>query len=182
MLITGNAVSLANNGSELGQDKAVVVAFDKTSNILEKPPGSYLNTQLGAPVLAADTLRLSITFNEPLDQSLVGIPPYNPFIFIDQNRLKEVHLPGYAPTTIASNSGLFDTSDDNSSISGYYKTLNNLPWALDIFQTLDYPLERATIDSAHVYFVEWASTRGQSYNDWYKDLPGYRRVEKIFQR
>jgi LruC domain-containing protein len=182
MLITGSSVTLSGNGSEAGQDKAVVVAFDKSSNVLERPSGSYLNTQIGAPLLTADTLRLSILFNEPLDQALVGIPPYNPFIIIDQDREKEVHLPGYAPTTLAMNSGLFNTSDDNSSGSGYYKTSNNLPWALDIFQTLDYPVERAAIDSAHIYFVEWAKTRGQSYNDWYQDLPGYRRAEKIFQR
>jgi len=180
-LISGSSVTLAANGSEAGQDKAVVVAFDKTSNIMANPPGSYLNTEIGTPLIMPDTLRLSIILNEPMDQQLLGIPPYNPFIIINQDRMKEVHLPGYTPTSLASNSGLFNTSDDNSLDAGYYRTRNNLPWALDIFQTLDYPVERSTIDSAHVFFVSWAETNGQSYSDWYKDLPGYRRIDKIFQ-
>lgn len=181
-LISGTVVTLASNGTESGQEKAVVVAFDKTSNVVDRPAGGFLNTQLGAPLVTADTLRLSVLFTVPVDQSVIGIPPYNPFIIIDQDREKEIHLPGNTPTTLANNSGLFDTGDDNSSASGYYKTINNLPWALDVFETLDYPLEKATIDSAHMYFVSWAETRGQSYNDWYKDLPGYRRADKIFQR
>jgi len=181
-LITGASVNLTGNGTESGQDKAVIIAFDKTSNIAERPSGAYLNTQLDAPLISADTLNLSVAFASPIDQSLIGTPPYNPFIIIDQDREKEVHLPGYAPTALARNSGLFDTGDDNSSEAGYYRTLNNLPWALDVFETLDYPIEKATIDSAHMYFVTWAETAGQSYNDWYKDLPGYRRAEKIFKK
>lgn len=181
-VVTGSAVTLADNGTEAGQDKAVIVAFDKTSNIAERPAGAYLNTQLDAPVVNADTLDLSITFTDAIDQSELGIPPYNPFLIVDQNREKEIHLPGNAPTTLALNSGLFDTGDDNSSEAGYYRTFNNLPWALDIFEPLDYPVERVTIDSAHIYFVTWAETAGQSYSDWYKNLPGYRRPEKIFQK
>jgi len=179
-VISGSAVTLASNGLEAAQDNAVVIVFDNAYNIISRPQGYYVNTQKGAPHINPDTVTTVIVFNNPVSTEVLGNPPYNPFIFINQHRDREVHLPGYAPTTLAAESGLFDTGDDNSSASGYYKTKNNLPWALDIVSPFDYPFEKISIDKAHKYFVDWAESSGQNYSDWYKDNNGYRVLENIY--
>jgi LruC domain-containing protein len=47
-------------------------------------------------------------------------------------------------------------------------------------ETLNYPLERVTIDEAHNFFIGWAETSGSNYADWFKDKPGYRIPENLY--
>ena len=180
--LTGPIVDLAANGTENGQERAVAIVFDNAYAIINRPDGYYINTQSEAPFIQPDTIRLRATFTEPLDPVLVGAPPYNPFIFVNGDRLREVHLSGYAPTSLVADNAFFDSGDDNSTAAGYYRTANNLPWGLDIVETLAYPLERATIDQAHNHFVDWALTSGTTYEDWYKNRPGYRVWEYLYQQ
>ncbi|MCX6284989.1 MAG: DUF4842 domain-containing protein, partial [Bacteroidetes bacterium] len=65
-------------------------------------------------------------------------------------------------------------------IGRYYKTTNNLPWALNIPVSFDYPWEKVSVLSAYNYFATWAESGGVSYPDWYKDLPGYRNSANIW--
>lgn len=178
--IVGSAVTLASNGTEANQAKAVCMVFDNVYGIVTRPEGFYVNTQPDAPYVEPDTVNIVITFAEPQSSSMLGSPPYNPFIFVNQDRTREVHLAEHPPTSLAAESGYFGSGDDNSEGSGYYKTSNNLPWALDIVETLSYPLERVTIDEAHIYFIGWAETSGTSYADWFKDKPGYRDAENLY--
>lgn len=178
--ISGSTVALAANGVEVGQDQAVVIVFDNAYSQLSRPEGFYVNTQPDAPYIYPDTVVVSVVFTEPLDPEILGTPPYNPFIFINQIREREVHLAGKPPTSIAEGSAYFDSGDDASSESGYYKTTNNLPWALDIVEPLAYPLERSMINSAHNHFVGWAQTSGNDFSDWYKNNAGYRNQENIY--
>lgn len=178
--ISGNLINFEPSGVEAGQSNAVIIPFDNAYSILNRPPGYFVNTQDGAPYVTPDTITVSIAFTEPIDYLQFGTPPYNPFIIINQDRLKEVHLAGKPPTTIAMNSEYFDTGQDNSSVSGYYKTLNNLPWALDIVEPLDYPFEKVSIDLAYNYFVQWAESSGISFSDWYKNIVSYRVDQNIY--
>ena len=178
--IVGSAVSLAENGTELNQAKAVAMVFDNVYGIVTRPQGFYVNTQPEAPFVSADTVNIVIAFTQPQSSASLGSPPYNPFIFVNQDRSREVHLAEHPPTSIAAGSAYFDSADDNSGVSGYYKTYNNLPWALDIVETLSYPLERVTIDEAHNFFIGWAETSGSNYADWFKDKPGYRIPENLY--
>lgn len=178
--LSGSTVTLADNGLESGQTQAVCIVFDNAYGVVNRPQGYFVNTQPEAPIVSPDTTRLVIMFSEPVASQALGSPPYNPFIFVDQERIREVHLAGYAPTSLAEGSAYFDSDDDNSSGSGYYKTTNNLPWALDIVETLAYPQEKITIDLAHNFFVTWAENRGLVYSDWFKDKPGYRTTENIY--
>lgn len=178
--IFGSVVSLAENGTELNQAKAVCMVFDNVYNIVSRPQGFYVNTQLEAPYVTPDTVNIVIAFTEPQLSVSLGEPPYNPFIFVNQDRSREVHLAEHPPTSIAAGSEYFGSGDDNSEGSGYYKTINNLPWALDIVETLTYPLEKVTIDEAHNYFIGWAETSGSNYADWFKDKPGYRAPENLY--
>jgi LruC domain-containing protein len=55
-----------------------------------------------------------------------------------------------------------------------------LPWAINIVERFDYPIEKVEILNAHLKFAEWAESGGQLYPDWYKDLSGYRDMTKIY--
>ena len=89
-VLASNMLSISSNGTESGQDKAVIMVFDNTFNVISRPAGYYVNTQTGAPFVEPDTLEIAIRFTEPLDPALVGAPPYNPFIFVNQDRMREV--------------------------------------------------------------------------------------------
>ncbi len=111
----------------------------------------------------------------------MGEAPYNPFIIVNKERGKEVHLPFFKPTTLADYS-LLGTGQDNSNISQnrYYLSENNIPWAINIPYKFSYPLEKEEITGAHLKFGEWAESNGTVFQDWYMDNSGYRNNSKIY--
>ncbi len=155
--ITSGLVNLNAQGVENGQEKAVIIVFDKAQDNLYS------------------TLNLLISFEEPLEPSLVGTPPFNPFLFVDEDRSREVHLINFAPTDLASYS-FFGTYDDNSvpAQGKFYRTANKLPWVINMLDGFVVPIEGTQISKAYVKFNEWAESGGTIFSDWYKDFPGYR--------
>jgi len=175
-------VTLSSNGTESGQTNAVIIVFDNAFNILTHPGGGTgINTVIGNTYVQPDTINILIKFNTALRSDMLGDPPYNPFIIIDLDRGKEVHLADKAPTDLADESLLGTGNDDsNSSTNRYYKTSNNLPWAINIPQSFDYPVEKASIIDAHLKFGNWAESSGGVYTDWYTDKAGYRKSQNIY--
>jgi biotin carboxyl carrier protein len=125
--------------------------------------------------------KLYVYFTNPVSTSITGTAPYNPFLIVDKTRGKEVHLSGNIPTDLA-DMALFGTwADDSDPATGkYYQTVNNLPWALDLPVSFDYPVEQVEIIHAYNHFVEWAESGGSSYPDWYEDNAGYRNSTNIY--
>jgi len=180
--INGNVVQLDSRNLEVGQDNAVIIVWDDAYDVLpQEYPGVGVNTDPSYPFVTPDTLHVKIEFTQIINLSDVGHPPYNPFIFVDQQREVEVHLPDYTPTQLA-NEDLLGTGADNSipAQGRYYKTSSNLPWAINIIEKFDYPAEKVDITAAHLKFAEWAESSGQISYDWWKDLPGYRNDENIY--
>ncbi len=180
-MLYDNSVTLSANHTEANQNKATVIAFDNDYRTLNIAQGAGFNTLLSKMFLTPDTVTLGITFSSPKSLSELGAAPFNPFIFIDGNRGKEVHLPGYAPTQLA-NTSLFGTSHDNTNVSNntFYKTKNNLPYALMIPADFTYPVEQSPINQGYLKFIEWAQSGGQSYPDWYTNHPGYRNNTALY--
>jgi LruC domain-containing protein len=178
-------ISLASNGTENGQSKAVVIAFDDATNVIHMGAyGSFFNTQPGVPVGTSDTVTLNIHLTTPMLSSVIGAPPYNPFLIRNLERQAEIHLPNYLPTSLAANCSYFGQGDDSSDpgIGRYYKTVNNLPWALNIPVVFDYPWEQTSILSAYNYFATWAQSDGALHPDWYLNLTGYRNSANIWHQ
>jgi LruC domain-containing protein len=180
--ITDHIISLSANGTEAGQSKAVIIPFDNAYNIMV-PPGttSFVNTEVGQPVVSPVQLQVVITFNEPISRADLGTAPYNPFVIVNRERGREVHLPGSMPTDLA-NTALFGTEDDDSSLSTgkTYLTKNNLPWAIDIPESFNYPTEKAPINQAYLNFNKWVESGGAQFPDWYKKKSGNRADTKIY--
>ena len=180
----GNIINLNAQNLEQGQPKATFIVFDNAFKILTYPGvGTGVNTTIGAPYVQPDTIVMDIPLSTAVLQSELGTPPYNPFIFVNQDRGREVHLCDMPPTALA-NAAYFGTeSDDSNPATGrYYRTKNNLPWAINIFDHFDYPIEKAPIISGYTKFANWTTTSGNSFPDWYKDLTGYRIPTNIFHQ
>ncbi len=180
----------AVNGVEFGQTTATFIVFDNYFRIMPKPgTGVGVNTEKLAPFVMPINMLMTIKFIEngtPPPGGVVHISQlnqsvFNYFIVVNGTRGREVHMPDRVPTALASMS-LLGTGDDSSNpaTARYYRTSGNLPWAINIVQGYQYTIERASIDLGYNYFIEWASSAGVLYPNWYMNLPGYRNSEKIY--
>lgn len=185
--ITGNRISedyitFNANGTEAGQSLATIIAFDNAFEVMPHPGGgSGINTITGQPFVQPDTMRINITFVNPLSVDQLSAAPYNPFIIINQEREREVHLPMHPPTDLA-DMDMFGTRQDQSDPDQqkYYVADEYLPWALNIPEKFIYPQEKINITQAYNMFQLWASNQGASYPDWYRDEPGYKNNGSLF--
>ena len=181
--LSENYVVLNSNGTEANQSKATIIAFDNGYNVLPYPGGGVVgvNTSPGAPYVQPDTINLVINLTTPTALSVIGTPPYNPFLIINQDRSREIHLINKSPTDLADLSLFGQQSDDSNPASGrYYVTTNNLPWAMDITDPFDYPVEKSEITQSYNKFIPWGETSGQTYYDWFKPKTGYRNTQFIY--
>lgn len=177
-----NIITLGANNCETEQTKAVFFPYDDASDRLAYPgSGTGVNTSSEAQYVTPDTMRITINLAEPQLLSVIGTPPYNPFMVVNLNRGHEIHLPDYPPTDKVDQS-LFRTQDDNSSVADgkYYKSAQNHPWAMNISNKFDYMIEKQQIVSGYLHFASWAESGGTSNQDWYKDSEGYRNDAKIY--
>lgn len=179
----GNLINTNSNGTESGHTDAVIIVYDDASNILVNNTGqAFVNTVSGNPSVANDTTEITVNFTSPQSVAALGATPYNPFIFVDQTRGREVHLAGQAPTSLADVS-LFGTIDDATDPNGShtYKSSTNLPWAIHVVGGFDYPEEVTDISQAYNYFSVWAQSGGTAYETWYEDQPGYINSSDLYQ-
>lgn len=173
----GGYLDMNAEGYENGHsENTVVILYDAINTIYN---GSFFNTVPGQNYIDTDTITVTTYFDNP--QMEMGQEPYNPFLIIGQQRGMEVHLTDNEPTALADVS-FFGSEDDSSNENAgrWYVTENNLPWAVEIPVSFDYPIENADIVNTHLKFEEWAESSGTVYNDWYLDEPGYRNQDNIY--
>jgi len=178
-----NIINLNSSNTEAGQTNETIIVFDNVFNVFDENHVRFINT---VPDYAAEdpaTISVSIILNNPVNILNFALPPYNPFIFVNKERGREVHLPGYPPTSLA-NANYFGTEDDDTNIAAgkYYKTVNNLPWGMHLPISFDYPIEKKAIIDGHLKFSQWVQSNGYSLMDWYEDKPGYRNINYIFNQ
>ena len=181
-LFTKKLFTLNQNGTEANQDKAVIVAFDDAYNLLSSSlTGGFINTISNSTYITPSAVNIKISFVNPVTTAELGGAPFNPFIVVNEERGREVHLPGSTPTSLADIT-LFGKGQDNSNPSKgkYYMSDKYLPWALNIPVQFDYPAEKEDITKTYLMFNNWAITRGGSYTDWYTNKTGYRDINRIY--
>lgn len=181
-VLSKNIISRSSNNTEAGQDRAVIICFDSPEPTLQRAPGSFFNTNTQNGKGTSDTIYINTTFSTPQDEAKLAINKLNPFIFVGQQRSKEVHLGNFAPTTLA-NLALFGTGNDasNPSAGYYYKTSNGIPWAIMITENFDYPKERAAINQTHLKFNEWATSGGTTMLNWFENHAEYRTDSLLYE-
>ncbi len=169
--INRNYLIMAQNGVESGQSQAVIIIFDDTFPLVQAAGGDkFVNTETGSPQLNADEITITINLTNPIDSDLLDSPPYNPFLIIKGIRGREVHLTNYPPTDLA-DYDYFGTEDD-SSVPGndiYYRTENNLVWALLVPGDWQHVIERYQFILGYPNSVPWMESGGEEHQDWYLD-------------
>ena len=179
--LTGEMIASADNGTEMGQSKAVIIAYDNSYSILKSAGGSFINTEPTLPYVKPAPLNFSVTMSTPQKPEDLGSFPYNPFIIINQQRGVEIHLPNQPPTDLA-NPDLLGTGDDKSDPKNdKYYISDGLPWGLNLPISFDYPLEKKSILNAYLHFRDWAESGGTLYPDWYLPTDGYQNLNLIYQ-
>lgn len=180
-LINSGIVKLNSNGTEQNQDNAVFVVANSVHDLFNT--GGFVNTQEGDATIDPAIITLTTVFNGPKSYSQLGNAPYNPFIIVSQDRGREVHLPGYAPTNLV-NTAYFGSLDDDSDVANgiYYRSKTDLPWAIHLPESFEYPKEKADIRNGHLRFKDWAQSLGYSYMDWYRNQTGYRNTNNLYKK
>ncbi|MBU1370394.1 MAG: LruC domain-containing protein [Bacteroidetes bacterium] len=182
--LTEDIITLDGNGTEAGQSKPTIIVFDNAYNQMAYPgTGIGVNTTPEATYVTPDTMNILINFaSNQYDFNDLDIANFNPFIIVNLNREVEVHLPDYLPTDLADQS-LFGQWEDasNPATAAYYKTANNLPWAINIYESFDYPIEKQEIIWAHLKFAEWATSGGVLFPNWYQNISGFRNDALIYE-
>lgn len=176
-------LNISANGTEAGQAKAVIIAFEDGHKYVGASAGVLVNTEVGKPAYTADTLQLIIDFATPISQAQLGYAPFNPFIYINQVRGRELHLKNKLPTSLA-DATFFGTEADASdpTANTYYQTDTGLPWAIHLPVAFDYPVERTPVPRAHVRFINWVESAGSTFSDWYLNSSGYRTPAEIYKK
>jgi LruC domain-containing protein len=156
---------------ETGQTDAVFILSPKVNDLTqtgERWPCAFFNTVNSCVRRAPVPLVAEIHFTQPLSAGQLGNAPYNPFIYRSHTRGREVHLVDHPPTARA-DPRLFGTGDDasNPAAGRYYRTANDLPWALDVPESWRYPAEWNDIADAYPLIAPWAISGGLDATDWY---------------
>lgn len=178
--ITGATSQYNVDGKEVGQENAVFIIFDDAHAAMDA--SGPVNTISGKTKITPVDFELRVTFNEPIALTDLGYAPFNPFIFVDGDRGREVHLPNYAPTQKAVASWFGNTHDTSDpSQSRYYKSSSNLPWAINVPVSFKYPKEYAAINLAYQKFTNWAENGGLTFKDWYLNNTNYRNINNLYE-
>ncbi len=173
----GTAVEIDPKGYEAGHaDQTVVIPVDAVNTLLGS---GIVNTVRDGYTVETSIQTVTVHLSAP--QASIGEAPFNPFIFSNQNRAKEVHMKDQ-PSTGKVDPGYFGTFDDasNPAQNFYYRSSAGLTWAMEIPVDFDYPVEKADIVETYLHFAEWAQSSGTLFPDWYMDKPGYRNQANIY--
>ena len=181
--ITDQTGAVKNITVEAGQAKAVVIAFDNAFTLLPSTGGVGVNVVSGSTYREPKDIELHILFATPQTLANLGSAPFNPFITINGDRTKEIHLANTNPTDKAS-AAYFGQGDDtsNPATSRYYKSKKNLIWMMEVPSSFSYSIEKNDIIKVYLKFGEWAESGGSLYKDWYMDKSGYRDNSLIYRK
>ncbi len=152
---------------EASNDKTLAVLFNDAWEHITPPAGVlFANTIRGTDRVVGGAFKLEITLTDAT--TLTAAPPFNPFLFRTGERGIEIHLIDKEPSVFA-DTDLFGTGDDCSNPAGslYYRTDNNLPWALHLPILWSHPAEKVDIVLAYPGLIGWAQSGGISNLDWY---------------
>lgn len=161
--LSKSIVTLNSIGLEANQNKAVVIAFDD------------------AFAVAGDTLVLQVQLSSPYSLAMFNQTGVNPFIFVDGERGREIHLVNHKPTSLA-NTAYFQVHDDRSDASKdtYYRSATGYPWALEINHHYKAPIEKINIGEGYKYFNNWVQSGGTQHTDWFSKVTSeYRDFSKL---
>ncbi|TMX42879.1 LruC domain-containing protein [Vibrio rotiferianus] len=176
-----NDVIQDSNGLENDASEAIFIIHENLSDYASSSC-KFFRTQEGCNDNTTFSFTLDIYLNDDVDTSSLQAMPYDPFIFATPNtyhgdgitfqpgRKWEVHLADQSPTEKFDGNNLFGIGVDasNPSTGTYFKTANNLPWALLIVENWQWPLETVDLVEAYPSFAGYAESGGTQSTSWHQ--------------
>jgi LruC domain-containing protein len=168
-----------NDVEKNGASSIAVPVFSSGHAMFGLSSGTIINTNPAMPYFAPVTITVTVSFQTGLEASRISGAPLDIFLVSspsNANARKEVHTIGNLPTLLASESKLFGTEHDDSSISPtglHYKSKKTTkssagaPWGLILPMSAKYPIEKSELPSSYLHFGEWVTSSGANYADWY---------------
>lgn len=127
---------------------------------------AHFNTVAQCTKFSPVAFELDVELNNPLVS--LNHSSLDFFIFRTNDRSLEIHFADYPPTDLFDDSrfGRFDdTSDANA--NRYFRSENNLPWALKIDTNWRYPQEYIDVLWAYPEYEQWVESSGEQSPQWY---------------
>jgi len=183
-VLNENFITLNSNGTEANQDKVTIIAFDNAYKLFPSSSEFGVNVVPGRAFVKPDTIVINIGFTpDKYVLSDLDLSNFNPFLIVNKYRGKEIHLPNYAPTSLV-NPTYFGTGQDHSDPNSgrYYKTVENLPWAIKLPSSFDYTVEGVLVTNGYLKFKSWVESSGVLYPDWYLNKTDYRNRNYIYSK
>ncbi len=185
-IFTPNPHTFDANGTEAGQTDAHFVVVSNIFKVLIPQGGGSggVNTNPTAVRVPNDTTRMTISFNTTTNTtnlSEVTLAKFNPYLIVNQTRGTEIHLADKTPSSLV-NSALLGTADDNSNAGSnrFYKTKNNLPWAINVTSSIPYMKETIDFTKGYNNFIDWSVSNGTTNTDWYLNLSNFRDNNNLY--
>lgn len=163
-------------------DYVILDLFERTTSLTGLSQGVFFNTESDEPYYEPVSFSCELTLTDPVELDGLDFSfPFNPFMKVQGSSGHEVHLMNNPPTS-RMNMELFMTEDDASDAdnSEYYVSPINLPWGLNLPENWKYPQEKKSITETYFNFAAWAESGGESYSDWYTDIPSNYDEENIY--
>ncbi|KAB0288009.1 LruC domain-containing protein [Vibrio fortis] len=185
--LTRNGVAVSHSIVKQGTSDAVLIVSEDLKVDLQNlgeltESCAFYRTQvdcLGTQNVGALQYQLYVEFTTPVSRDIVGYPPYDSFIFAAQYMYHgdftseapgftwQTHLKQFSGTSDMNNA-FFNTYDDKSDGVASFTTENNMPWAINIRDEWDHPIEYTDICEAYLTFDDWVEASGESHSEWYK--------------
>ena len=158
-------LNTAINGTESGTNSSELHLFVE-DNVARQIDG--WNTFANHSIYPSNVDSINILFNEPINTSILA--NLNPFVVINQDRGKEIRTIDQLPSSLVNNE-LFGTGDDDSNpISNqYFRTVDGLPWMLNIPGNFNWTTENTNIEDGYLNFRNWYVSKGEVYQSWHDD-------------
>jgi LruC domain-containing protein len=172
-------IKTLQSGVEQAQDLATVIIMDDVNDKL--PLLANVNPENAHH--EEDTLTVKIVFKTSISKADLGSAPYNPFMIIDQDRGRELHLMNKPPTDLM-DPEWFKTGDDVSSAEEgkFYTSTKGFNWALHVPKSIQYTQEKVDFTKGYSRFSDWAKSGGQSYQDWYLNSNGSINASVLYNK
>ena len=168
--------SFNENGTEAKQDFVNILVFDQARALFPGVGGSGINVNPEGPFVKSEKVVVTIEFKTDKAVAFeVKELKLNPYIIVNQDRAIEVHLSDNVPTNLADKK-FFGTGKDNSNFEKgtFYKTENNLPFAIKVAGLVPHMIEKQDILTGYPKLADWAKSEGKEYENWYNAGQGFR--------
>lgn len=177
-----NAVVQENNGLEQDSTEAIFIISDDLKTRIPTGECNFYRTAQYCQEALSFEFEIDIYTLEGVDTYGMAEMPYDPFIFstpgnhvrdgiwYNPGRGLEIHLPDQPPTE-QFDTFLYGWQDDDSvpEQNRFYKTRDNLPWALLITDQWKWPQEHTDLIQAYPLFAGYTESAGASNTTWHAE-------------